>query len=52
LHAVAELCDRTRATLRPGMSYGQTTDAMIDALRDAFPQLSDDDAAYLIRMVR
>lgn len=52
LHAVAELCDRARAELRPGMSYAQSTRAMLEAVRDAFPQLSEDDAAYLIRMVR
>jgi hypothetical protein len=52
LHAIAELCDRARGELRPGSSYAQATRAMLDAVREAFPQLSDDDAAYLIRMVR
>lgn len=52
LHAVAELCDRTRAVMRPGTPYSQATREMLDAVRDAFPQLSEDDAAYLIRMVR
>lgn len=52
LVAVAELCARARAELRPGTAYAQSTRAMLDAVRGAFPQLSDDDAAYLIRMVR
>ena len=52
LVAVAELCDRVRAEMRPGTAYAQSTRAMLDAVRGAFPQLSDDDAAYLIRMVR
>jgi hypothetical protein len=52
LRTVAELCDRARAQLRPGTSYAQSTRAMLDAVRDAFPQMNDDDAAYLIRMVR
>lgn len=52
LHAVAELCGRVRADLRPGTSYANATRAMLDAVRDAFPQLSEDDAVYLIRMVR
>jgi hypothetical protein len=52
LHAVAELCDRARAEMRPGTPYAQATRAMLDVVRDAFPQLSEDDAAYLIRMVR
>jgi hypothetical protein len=52
LHAVAELCDRARAEMRPGTPYAQATRAMLDVVRDAFPQLSEDDAVYLIRMVR
>jgi hypothetical protein len=52
LHAVAELCDRARAEMRPGTPYAQATRAMLDVVRDAFPQLSGDDAVYLIRMVR
>lgn len=52
LHAIAELCNRARAEMRPGTPYAQATRAMLEAVRDAFPQLSEDDAAYLIRMVR
>lgn len=52
LYAVAELCDRARAGLRPGTSYANATRAMLEAVREAFPQLSEDDAAYLVRMVR
>ena len=52
LIAVAEICDRARAELRPGTPYAQATRAMLDKVRDAFPQLNEDDAAYLVRMVR
>ncbi len=52
LYAIAELCAGARAALGPGTPYAQATRAMLDAVRDAFPQLSDEDAAYLIRMVR
>ena len=52
LMAIAEICADTRAALPAGTGYDRTTQAMVEAVRAAFPQMSDDDALYLIRMVR
>jgi hypothetical protein len=41
-----------RRDLPPGATYAETTRAMIEAVRASFAQLTDDDALYLIRMVR
>ena len=52
LIAIAEICAGARAALPAGTGYDRTTQAMVEAVRAAFPQMSDDDALYLIRMVR
>jgi hypothetical protein len=52
LIAIAEICADARAGLPAGAGYDSTTQAMVAAVRASFPQMSDDDALYLIRMVR
>lgn len=52
LATVIEICSAARRDLPPGTTYADTTRAMIRAVRASFAQLTEDDALYLIRMVR
>ncbi len=52
LAAVAEICSAVRKELPPGTGYSQTTKAFVERVRGAFAQLTEEDALYLIRMVR
>jgi hypothetical protein len=52
LAAILEICTAARRELPPGTTYAATTHALVDAVRAKFAQLTDDDAIYLIRMVR
>ena len=52
LATIVEICGAARRDLPPGATYADTTRAMIEAVRASFAQLTDDDALYLIRMVR
>jgi hypothetical protein len=52
LAAISEICTAARRQLPPGTTYAATTNALVEAVRANFAQLTDDDALYLIRMVR
>ena len=52
LATVIDICSAARRELPPGTGYAETTRAMIQAVRASFAQLTEDDALYLIRMVR